>query len=125
MISTLPPLTMAASIEVDGSEVWYAMPLAEVAARGLERHIRDTLDGAHCYVVLPLGDVSDAPRCDNCERATLDLEWCDDSHGHGEYRCAPCAAQTHDPNEGPTPNWRRIEATHRRVTGRASWEVAL
>ena len=60
------PLTMAAATEVDGTEVWYAMPLSEVTARGLERHVRDTLDATHCYVVLPLNEVSDAPRCEAC-----------------------------------------------------------
>lgn len=120
----LPPLTMAASFDCCGTEVWYAMSPSECDARGLNRHVRDS-DPGEVVVVLDIGDVSDAPRCDNCERATLDLEWCDDSHGHVEYRCPACAAQAHDPNEGPTASGPRIEATLYRATGRHSWEVAL
>ena len=99
------PLLMSAATEVDGTEVWFTLSLTEVAARGLERHIRDTLDEGHCYVALPLSEVSDAPRCDCCAKASLTLEWCDDTDGAGEYRCGDCVPVEDDGDhyDGPDP----------------------
>ena len=102
----LPPLTMAASIEVDGTEVWYQMSSSECDARGLRSYVRDE-DAEGAIVVLPLSEVSDAPRCEACQKATLTLEWCDDTDGAGEYRCSDCVPDVDDGDhyDAPEPDY--------------------
>lgn len=103
--TNLPPLTMAASIEVDGNEVWYQMSSSECDARGLRSYVRDEdADGA--IVVLPLNEVSDAPRCDHCGQATPDLETCEDD-GDTEQRCSDCVPDEDDGDhyDAPEPDY--------------------
>ena len=99
------PLTMAASIEVDCSEVWYQMSSSECDARGLRSYVRDE-DAEGAIVVLPLNEVSDAPRCEACQKATLTLEWCDDTDGAGEYRCSDCVPDEDDGDHYDAPDSR-------------------
>ena len=105
MQTHLPPLTMAASIEVDGTEVWYQMSSSECDARGLRSYVRDE-DAEGAIVVLPLSEVSDCPRCDCCGKATLTLEWCDDTDGDTEQRCADCLPDVDDGDHYDAPDSR-------------------
>lgn len=105
MPTNLPPLTMAASIEVDGTEVWYQMSATECDARGLRSYVRDE-DEEGAIVVLPLNEVSDAPRCDCCGKATPDLETCEDD-GDTEQRCSDCVPDVDDGDhyDAPEPDY--------------------
>ena len=111
MHTIYPPLLMSAATEVDGTEVWFTLPLSEVAARGLEAHVRDTLDEGHGYVVLPLSEVSDAPRCEACQKATPSLVACTDDDGDTEYRCADCVPVEDDGDhyDAPDPRYGEVD----------------
>lgn len=65
---------------------WVDTTLTAVEAFGLTAHVIDSDNEGGAVLRVQLNDITDAPRCEHCERVCLDLEDCD-----GEWRCAACA----------------------------------
>jgi len=97
----IKPLTMADVIDtethVEGLRgplehyVFVKLAPAEALERYTEKSIVDHEDGM-AVLRLPLGEISDCPRCDHCGRPTPDLECYEDGQG-SYYGCASCSPE--------------------------------
>ena len=99
MANEYRPLTMADVIDtethVEGLRgplehyVFVKLAPAEALERYTEKSIVDHEDGM-AVLRLPLGEISDCPRCDHCGRPTPDLETWDEGDS---YVCSSCTPE--------------------------------